>query len=301
MKKQLIKISVVIPSLHSTFIDKTLTTIRNQNFNMDVVEVLVVGLDSPNLIEEDQIVSFISTGEPVSPAIARNIGIKRARGEFICFTDADCLPDKNWLKYLSTLIEETNYKIVGGSVVFDTDSYWTWCDNLSWFHEFLPHSEQSERGFLPSLNLMVHCSVIDKVGLFDESYPYPAGEDADWTIRMRMDGYKLYFEPSAKIKHCHNRTNLKTIWQHGFIYGKSSVKINPKYRTFLNTPFFLKQWWLLAILTPFITTGVVIRIWLKQPNWKQATLVVPGIFITKLAWCMGAISTLQQKNRNNGH
>lgn len=287
------KISVIIPNLNSIFIDQTLAALRNQNFDMTQVEILVVGLDTPNLIKEDSLVKFIKTKKPTRPSIARNLGIKASRGKIICFTDADCLPSSNWLKLIDAVF--SNYpekKVMGGGIAFETDNYWTWCDNLSWFHEFLVTTDEGKRNFLPSLNLAVDRSVIETVGLFNESYLKAAAEDADWTLRMCQAGFELYFEPQASVIHCPNRSNLINIWQHAFTYGRYSTKIDPKYCSALKPPIFLQNWFVLLVLTPLLASWGTWKIILTVKGYPTILQAVPGIYLSKLAWCLGAVVTL---------
>lgn len=290
--KAVVTVSVVIPNLNSPFIHHTLAALRAQQVDLSRVEVLVVGLDGPGLVRKDELVRLISTGRPVSPAIARNLGIDAARGEIICFTDADCLPHPAWLERLLARFTDQAVGVVGGGVRFETQNYWSWCDNLSWFHEFLATAPAGPRGLLPSLNLAVRRQVIEAVGLFDERYPHAGGEDADWTLRMRMAGWPLHFEPAAVVTHVPNRTTLGQTWRHSFTYGRYSTKINPKYQGYLKTPFFLTRWPLLAGLTPLLAASTTVRAVRHGRAIPRAWLAAPGIYLGKVAWCLGAISTL---------
>jgi GT2 family glycosyltransferase len=294
MVKPDVTVSVVIPNLNSRFIHNTLAALRAQQFDMGQVEVLVVGLDDPGLVQADDPVRLLSTGEPVSPAIARNIGIKAAQGQIICFTDADCLPAPDWLKQLVQKLSEPQVQVVGGGVLFEAQNYWSWCDNLSWFHEFLASAPAGPRGFLPSLNLAVRRPVIEAVGLFDEGYPQAGGEDADWTLRMRIAGFPLHFEPAVVVTHVPNRTTFRKTWQHSFTYGCYSTKINPKYRAFLQPSIFLTFWPLLALLTPLLAASTTWRAIRHGRLIKQAWLAGPGIYLGKVAWCLGAIAALSR-------
>jgi len=48
--------------------------------------------------------------------------------------------------------------------------------------------------------ILTHREVIDRVGLLDESF-YMYTEDADWSMRTRHLGYKIMYEPRAKVWH----------------------------------------------------------------------------------------------------
>jgi GT2 family glycosyltransferase len=48
--------------------------------------------------------------------------------------------------------------------------------------------------------LLTRRAVIEKVGMLDDAY-YMYGEDADWSMRVRRAGYRILFEPRAKVWH----------------------------------------------------------------------------------------------------
>ena len=51
------------------------------------------------------------------PAAARNAGAKRARGEFLAFTDDDCLPEPGWLTGLAEALSGAPDCMVGGAIL----------------------------------------------------------------------------------------------------------------------------------------------------------------------------------------
>lgn len=290
-------VSVIIPNLNSPVIDQTLEALRAQDYALGTVEVLVVGLDEPGLVSTDDLVQLIPTGDPVTPAVARNIGIRRAKGELLCFTDADCIPARDWLARLTAPFVDGAVQVVGGGVTFETDNYWTLCDNLSWFHEFLVSAKQGQRALLPSLNLCVRRGAIDQVGLFNENYPKAAGEDAEWTTRMRQAGYVLHFRPDAVVCHRPTRARFKALWHHAHIYGRYSVKVNPEFAGLVGVPMFMRRWWSILLLAPVLALMSTARIYGSDRavwrHWRTA----PGIFVSKLAWCFGASRTLCRDGR----
>ncbi|HIP72902.1 MAG TPA: glycosyltransferase [Anaerolineae bacterium] len=287
-----LRISIIIPSLNSHQVAQTLDALHGQQFDLAQVEVLVVGLDKKGLVKTDDLVKFLDTKTPVSPAVARNIGIRAATGDVLCFTDADCIPKRDWLEKITKPLQNADIFVIGGGVAFVSDNYWTLCDNLGWFYPFLATSPAGIRSLLPSLNLCVRRNVIETVGLFDESYPKPAGEDSEWTTRMRLAGFTLYFEPTAVVTHSPNRSDIRALWQHGYNYGRYSIKIRPDYINFLKTPIYLRKWWLVLLLAPLMAFQTSSQIVTKNISLRYYSYTWPGIFLSKMAWCWGAAYSL---------
>jgi GT2 family glycosyltransferase len=288
------QISVIIPNLHSPIIDQTLDALHQQTVDLSQVEVLVVGLDGPGLVQEDDLVRLVSSGAPASPAANRNHGIREAQGEILCFTDADCVPRPDWLARLIAPYDDAAVSVVGGGVIFASDNYWTTCDNLSWFHEFLASAPMGAREHLASLNLSLRREVIETVGPFDERYPHAAGEDADWTVRMRRAGYQLYFVPGAVVEHRPRRSDLRAVWRHAYNFGRYSTRINPAHSDWRESSYFLRHWPLLLLCSPLLAAGATARIFLADRATWRWWPTWPGIWLSKLAWCLGATRTLAQ-------
>jgi GT2 family glycosyltransferase len=285
-------VSIVIPNLNSPVVDRTLDAIRQQD--LVPTSVLVVGLDEPGLVFEDQLVRLLPTDGPASPAVARNIGISRSRSDIVCLTDADCIPEPDWLSRITAPLRQGVSNIVGGGVTFGDLRYWALADHLSWFHDYLPTAKPGCRVLLPTLNICMTRDVIDEVGLLDESFPRAAGEDAEWTTRMRLAGYRLMFDPGARVRHAPpSRSSLQSVWRHGVSYGRYSVKVNPHYADALKTPVILRHWQLLLLLAPLVSLLAALRVFLQDAYLWRYLHVLPGVWITKLAWVLGAVRTLR--------
>jgi len=286
------RISIIIPILNSLSIGTTLRAIRDQQFDLSTCEVLVVGLDGPGIVEEDSLVRHIDTGEAYGAARNRNIGMGEANGDIICFTDSDCIPHPDWLYRLTAPFANSCVGVVGGGIVFDTDNYWTWCDNISWFYQVQADAPAGTRLQLPTLNLAVRRDVVDSVGLLNDVYVY-AGDDIEWTTRMRSMGYRLDFEPRAIVKHDHTRSSLRQLWRHGYTYGRYSPKFFLRdRRTESSLERFLLPRRRISILamTPLLSLLAAVRAVHafrgQRGYWKS----MPGVWLSKIAWCIGAAS-----------
>jgi GT2 family glycosyltransferase len=287
-----LQLSVIIPNLHSPVIDRTLESIREQTYELDTSEVIVVGMDKHGLVHEDDLVHHLRTKSPVPPAVARNLGMKDAQGEILCFTDADCVADTNWLDALMARYSDPSVHVVGGGVAFPNDNYWTICDNLSWFYEVLASAPAGTRPYLPTLNLSLRREVVEQIGGMDEGFPRPAGEDTEWTTRIRLAGYELHFEPRAVIYHHHPRNTLKQTLEHAYYFGYNSVKVDPRYTDALRTPLFMRHSFSVLLLAPFLAAGATARIFL---NIRHYWRTLPALYLTKLSWCIGAARRLRSR------
>jgi glycosyltransferase involved in cell wall biosynthesis len=280
--------TIVIPTLHSPFIDQTLKSIHEQRYDLSFVEVIVVGQDRYGLVQEDNLVHFDRSSVPLSPAEARNRGMEQAAGDIIVFLDSDCLASSDWLSVLAERYQDPETYVVGGAVDFAREQYWSLADNISMFHEFMVESHGRKRSQLPSLNLSARCLVFDDVGVFDERYPRPAGEDADLTIRMRKAGFKLHFEPRAIVYHHPSRNGLMDLLRHSFYQGRYSTKVDPRHGAQEGLPWAARTRVGLVLLAPLLAAGATGRIFIHRPDLWLHWHIIPAIYISKLAWCMGA-------------
>lgn len=282
-------VSVVIPNLNSPLVGATVAALRRQTLPAALLEIIVVGRDDAGLVGEDARVRKVEMAGRPSAAANRNRGMAVARGDIICFTDADCLPAPDWLATLLADFADPAVQMVGGGVWFAPGNYWSTCDHLSWFAQFLTSAPAGPRGHLPSLNLALRKSVYVETGGFDESFPIAAGEDTEWTARIAAGGTRLHFNPKARVTHAAQRHSLRAIWRHAYHYGRYSPKVNVGVRGGRDGFYRLlpQQRWALLILAPLLATLATLRTLRWQPR-PAAVLALPGIWLTKLAWCLGA-------------
>ncbi len=157
---------------------------------------------------------------------ANQIGIINAIGEYIAFTDADCIPEADWLEKL--LIEmETDIIGVGGCVKNIGDSIWEKSINLTQ-NTFLGAGNSvqgrifTERKYVTSIsgcNSLYRKSDLLNVGGFNVNLS--TAEDTDLNKRLLRYG-KLLYTPDAVVIHNHGRGLMdfaKRMRQYG--YGRA--------------------------------------------------------------------------------
>lgn len=105
-------ISVIIPALNSArTIKNCLESIRNQNYNQETIEILIIdggSQDMTKAIAEELGAVFIEeTDKMDQPEARKALGLARAKGDFVLFIDSDnILPHKEWLnRMLEPILE----------------------------------------------------------------------------------------------------------------------------------------------------------------------------------------------------
>jgi len=215
-------VSVIIPAYNaSATLAQALEALSKQNC-FQPFEVIVV--DDGSVDNTADIVrSFTSVKyvrqENAGPASARNHGAQFARGEFLAFTDSDCIPHEDWISQLMAGFGQTQVGVVSGSYgIANPDSWLARCifKEILWRHTHLMPDFPNSFG---SYNFCVRKNVFDKVGGFNTAYRTASGEDNDLSYKITSSGWRIYFERKALVDHYHPTQVVKYLkeqFRHGF-------------------------------------------------------------------------------------
>jgi glycosyltransferase involved in cell wall biosynthesis len=124
------------------------------------------------------------------PAGARNAGWRSASGEFIAFTDDDCLPEAGWLAAGVAAMKEAD-AVTGRTIVPlppDPTDYERNVAGLA-TAEFI------------TANCFVRRNVLEAVGGFDERFTLAWREDSDLHFTLLSHGYRIAKAESAVVVH----------------------------------------------------------------------------------------------------
>ena len=160
------------------------------------------------------------------PAGARNRGVAEARGEFLAFTDDDCLPTPTWLEKLVAALGENPEAMIGGSTfnglkndLFAETSQLI----LEMVYEHF-NRDPTNAYFFASNNIACRNDCYLASGGFDADFDSPAAEDREFCDRWRMQRRKLVYEKAAQIEHRHPQSLAglcRIYWRYGqgaFVY-----------------------------------------------------------------------------------
>lgn len=160
------------------------------------------------------------------PAAARNAGARAARGQFLAFTDDDCIPEPDWLRQLERGFGGENAAVLGGAAINpfpDSTAAVTWEVYLEFLREYFRDAEGNGL-MLPSNNLAYRREAFFSLGGFDETFPLAAAEDVDLAYRAVGAGLRQRYFDDARVWHYHRSTPRGYLRQQ-FRYGRGSFDL----------------------------------------------------------------------------
>ena len=215
-------ISVVIPAYNC---EKTIAKCIQAALNQDYPgqkELIVVDDGStdntPKTIQEMFNVKYLRQ-DNAGPATARNRGFAESVGEFIFFTDSDCVPTNNWISCVMQHFSDAGIGVVAGSYgIMNWESLLARCifKEIQFRHQKnMPKHPKS----FGSYNFCVRRNVFKQVGGFTPQYRHASGEDNDLSYKILQTGHRICFERSSIVKHYFTEQllqYLKEQFRHGF-------------------------------------------------------------------------------------
>jgi GT2 family glycosyltransferase len=201
-------VSIIIPVYRRTeWLGKCLSALAHQVFDGDF-QVIIVDDGSPNHDEIMAIADPFRSGCPFTvelflkknagPAAARNFGVARSEGRFLCFLDDDSIPDTKWLNEITApFFGSQRIGLVNGKTVsYDR------CSTLP----LLLESTVYRGKCWATCNIAYRRELFEELGGFDESFPEPSWEDNDLGLRAHWRGAAHVYRDTAVVFHPHEAT-----------------------------------------------------------------------------------------------
>jgi glycosyltransferase involved in cell wall biosynthesis len=283
-----IEVSVVVPFYNgAATLDACLRALSSQNLPRDRYEIIAVddgSTDDGASIATRHGVRLIRQENRGAPA-ARNAGLRAAAGEWVAFTDADCIPSRGWLRALLKAVgaEKNNTSILGaaGVVVGQPSS-----SRVARFVE-LSHGFDVERHlshprfpFALSGSVLYRRSVLNDVGGFDERFV--TYEACDLHARLRNIDGEFALAKTAVVMHQHRET-WRDYWKQQVNYGRGLGQFYVRWDEEI-------RWSRLREVREWISLAPT-AVAACLPGERDSVLTRRGAFVKKLAQRVGFTMT----------
>jgi glycosyltransferase involved in cell wall biosynthesis len=282
------KASVVIPVYDG---EETLAAclhgLREQSFPQGEYEVIVVNdgsSDNSAAVAAQFGVRLLEQDNQGAPA-ARNLGLAHAHGDWVAFTDADCIPSRSWLASLVAAAEGvsggTALGAAGRTVGYNSTHEAARFVDLMGGLDAARHLSHPSFPFAPSGNMMYRRSILERIGGFDSRYCAYDACDLHARARRVQDGPFPYVA-HAVVLHRH-RGSWPAYWKQQRNYGRGLAQFMWKYRADVRWPLSRE----LAAWAKVAKTGVQ-ACW---PGSDDAAIARRGTFLRTFAQRLGFAAT----------
>jgi GT2 family glycosyltransferase len=268
-------ISIVTLNWNSFFDTQgLLKSIEKSDYPKNKYEVIVVDNGSSDGSVEKIAHAYpktriISLSENIGTS-ARNIGIKKAKGEIIITADSDALVQKDTLlKVVKKVREDPEIGILGVKIINRRKKTPEFSPmHVNFFTGAIsmlsPNLQTTHSTFLPFILSAIPRKTINRIGLIDPAFFF-YGEDMDFCLRLRSAGLKVLYWPETYVYHDKSKTTpdiphsikyhhyYKALFRNIYKYGNLAQKVSmslfqllliPLYRLIIsgqNT--FGSRWW----------------------------------------------------------
>lgn len=264
------KVSIIIPVLNEEKTIKPLLDVLKKS----KAEIIVVdGGSTDNTLKLCKGVKVIKGRYNRSEA--RNIGVAKSKGKIIVFTDAGCIPERDWLTNITSplipLLSKERESRRQGEVYDVVAGYYKGLPQNIFEKCLVPYvlvmPDKLDENFLPSTRSMaIKKEIFLKYGGFDPKLD--TSEDFEFANRLRNAGIKITIAPKAIVGWL-PRKNLK---QAAWMFFKFAVTdiyagiLRPKVKLLLIRYYLF--FFLVFLYWPFIICIFAYLIWAIIKNYK---------------------------------
>lgn len=206
-------LSIIILNYHTD--EMTFCLVKKMD-SEDETEVILVDNSSSrkleNKVKELIHTKYINPGSNLGFAGGVNRGINESAGEWIMLLNSDADTDIQTIKTLIEKCKTHNMKVATAKLITNEGKQET---NVGYFSRFLENpinwlflrplfispTDEIKVQLVTGGALLLHRSVFEKVGLFDDKNFFMYFEDIDYSFRLHQAGISILYVPSCVIKH----------------------------------------------------------------------------------------------------
>ncbi len=290
--------SIVIPTYNrKPILEKCLRALENQVFPSEIItnyEIIVVddgSTDGTLSWLGDQTQDFphvtLCSQDHQGAAIARNLGVTKAHGDFIIFIDSDLVVTECFLQAHSSAL-------LAGEKQLNSDRIFTYGAVINTCNFDDPTSEKYKitdfsAAYFATGNVAIAKKWLEKVGLFDTQFQLYGWEDLELGVRLKQIGLKLIKCPKAVGFHWHppfNLTQIPHLIDQEIQRGKMGILFYQKHPTFdvkmmIQMTIFHRLLWGILSLNGLLNEKTLSPLlqWLINQGKPQLALEIARIFL----------------------
>jgi glycosyltransferase involved in cell wall biosynthesis len=198
------RVSIVVPAYNEAAgISATVAALRAQNYPAEKLQFLVVDNGSTDgtleILQGMPGIRALRESQPGSYA-ARNLALRHADGEVVCFTDADCSADPDWVRNAVATLADPEVGIVAGHVELDFGPRLRLSASELFEKCFsFQQAENARNQVCVTANWTSRLALIHSFGGFDATLK--SGGDHQLAARIAAAGHRIVYARSAIVRH----------------------------------------------------------------------------------------------------
>lgn len=220
-------VTVIVPTFRDwERLALCLRALEEQTYPSGRLEILVVNNDPsdhpPPSLRLPANARLLQEPAPGSYA-ARNRGLREATGDLIGFTDADCIPEPDWVERAVAAASDADGRVrVAGAIRLFREpggSRPVW-----WFESVISFDQQNNvcHGVAVTANLFVEKSVFETVGPFDASLF--SGGDVTWNRLATEKGIPLIYAAHVVVRHPARISMAEVLKKYRRVFGNGYLR-----------------------------------------------------------------------------
>ena len=285
-------VSVIVPMYNAErYLAVCLDGLVAQDYPSSDYEILLVDNQSTDRSVEIgrryQRVTLLSEATP-GAYLARNRGIRAARGDVLMFTDPDCVPGPSWIREIASAMSDSGIDVVCGRRLPARRSFFLASigDYENTKDRFVMEADDPELYYGYTSNMAVRRNLFDSLGMFLD---LPRGADAIFVrlVAKERSCARIRYLASAVVTHL-ELDRVSVYYKKVFLYGRHRRRTNSSLRT---RPLNLVE--RMEIYRRTVTAG--------RYSLVRSAALLGVLGLGSLAWFVGSATAQAGKATASGH